>query len=68
MFNEKWDTKMKTPESKKGMFSGKNLAELRKERAALKEKEKRTSAGSTKLKEVNFAIRAKQRNKWGKVK
>jgi hypothetical protein len=59
-----------TPKSKQGMFDGKTLAELRKAKDMLMKKEKRTKAEQTKVDQLNFAIRAKQKGsgKWGKVK
>jgi len=52
--------------AKKGMFKGRDLASLRAEAEKLRAKEKRTAAESTKLKELNFAIRAKK--SWPKGK
>ena len=71
--SEKWDTKMKTPEAKKGMFKDKTKAELKSELAAAKARSKKIhDAGKkepeslkTKIKELEFALRAK--NKFGKV-
>ena len=63
--DEKWSGNNATNPKKKGMFKGKTEAELRKERAKLKKKEKRTKAESTRLREINFALRAK--TGWGKV-
>ena len=65
--NEKWGVKMKTPEEKKGMFDGWTLARLKKAKKALMDKESRTKAEQTKVREINFAIRAKQKNRWGKI-
>ncbi len=66
--DEAWGTKMHTPEKKKGMWDGYTLAELKSKKAKLMAKKERTAAESTKVKELNFAIRAKQKNKWGKIK
>jgi hypothetical protein len=71
--NEAWDKEMKTPESKKGMFKGKTKAELRSELSAAKERSKKLHDADkpepeslkTKIKELEFALRAK--NKFGKV-
>ena len=63
---EKWEKNTKTNLKKKGMWDGWTIAELRKERTKLKDKEKRTAAESTRLKEVDYAIRAK--TGWGKIK
>ena len=73
LVNESWDTKMKTPASKKGMFKGKTKAELRSELATLKARSKKLREDDkpepqslkTKIKEVEFALRAK--NSFGKV-
>ena len=70
---ESWDTKMKTPASKKGMFKGKTKAELRSELSKKKAQSKKLhdagkpepQALKTKIKELEFALRAK--NKFGKV-
>jgi hypothetical protein len=43
-----------------GKWAGKTIAELQKRRNALKKKEKRTSAESTELRQINFAIRSKK--------
>ena len=56
LFNEKWSTDYETPKSKKGMWDGWSLEELKK--AA------KTASGK-RAKEINFAIRAK--TGWGKV-
>ena len=51
-----------------GEYSGKSKEELCKMRSALKAKEKRTEAESTKLRQINFALRSKQKGpKFGKV-
>lgn len=63
---EKWGGKpMKTPKAKKGMWKGWSLDDLKKERQRLKAIKGKTPAESTRLKEVNFALRAK--TGWGKV-
>jgi len=63
--NEKWDTDYETPESKKGMWDGYSKSELESMRSNLSDKEERTDAESTKLKQLNFALRAK--SDWGDV-
>lgn len=67
---EAWDTDYKTPESEKGKYKGKTVAELKKMKAELMKKEKRTKTEQGKVAELNFAIRAKQADggKWGKIK
>ena len=73
ILNESWNKEMKTPESKKGMFKGKTKAELRSQLADLKKRserlhkndEKEPASLKTKIKELEFALRAK--NNFGKV-
>ena len=62
---EKWEEPADIAASKKGMFKNWTLAELKAEDAKLKKKEKKTDADTKRLKELNFAIRAK--TGWGKV-
>jgi hypothetical protein len=56
--DEKWSSDYETPKSKRGMWDGYSLADLRKARQ---------SASGKRLERIDFAIRAKQKNKWGKV-
>src|SRR5579859_836958 len=58
--NENWHKKDVVDPKKKGMFKGKTKEELHKELTAAKK-----AKDTTKEKEINFALRAK--NKWGKV-
>jgi len=70
---EAWDKKMKTPESKKGMFKGRTKESLKSELSKCKsrskklhdEDKKEPESLKTKIKELEFALRAK--NKFGKV-
>lgn len=64
---EKWGTSYETPKSKKGMFDGKSQEELHAELNGLKKSgpHKEGSPEFTKEKELDFALRAK--NKFGKV-
>jgi len=64
---EKWDKEVKTPKSERGKYDGKSLGWLRKELAKLKKSgpHKRRSKEFKKMKELEFAIRAK--TGWGKV-
>lgn len=64
--DEKWGEEDVVNPSKKGMFKGRSKESLIKERDRLRKKEKRTAAESTKLRELNFAIRSKG-GKWGKA-
>jgi len=66
--SEAWDSKTETPKSKKGMWNSWTLAELKAELKKLKDTKKKTEALKTREKQVMFAIRAKQKNKWGKIK
>lgn len=61
--SEKWDTNYETPKSKKGMFKGRTKASLKKQLKGLKNNPNKTDALKTKEKEINFALRAK--NKFG---
>lgn len=63
--DEAWDSDYETPDSKKGMWNGWSKERLEKKRNALRNKDERTDAQSTELKQVNFALRAK--TGWGKV-
>ena len=65
MVTEKWDTDYETPKSKQGMWDGWSKSDLEAERNKLRDKEERTDADSTRLKQVNFALRAK--SGWGDV-
>lgn len=62
---EKWDSDYETPDSKKGMWDGCSKGDLEKKRSALRNKDERSDAESTKLKQINFALRAK--SDWGDV-
>ncbi len=65
--NESWDVEDAVNPSKKGMFAGKTLSELKKEYNELKRSgpHEKGSADYTKMKELQFAIRSK--TGWGKV-
>ena len=63
---EKWAEPAKVADSKKGMFKGKSKEDLKAELAKLKKKKDHTAADTTKMKELNFALRSK--SNWGKVK
>jgi len=65
---EKWDTEMKTAEKDKGKWDGWTLAKLRARRKSLMDKETRTAAEQKEVKQIDFAIRAKQKDKFGDVK
>lgn len=65
---EKWEQEASINPEKKGMFDDKTVTQLEHELAALKKAgpHPEGSAGFTKMKELQFAIRAK--SGWGKVK
>jgi hypothetical protein len=65
--SEKWDAKMKTAEKDKGKWDGWTLAKLKAHKKKLMDKETRTAAEQKEVKQIDFAIRAKQKDKWGKV-
>jgi hypothetical protein len=65
---EKWDTEMKTAEKDKGKWDGWTLAKLRSRRKTLMDKATRTAAEQKEVKQIDFAIRAKQKDKFGDVK
>ena len=44
-----------------------SMADLKKKRDALKAKEDRTEAETSELRQINFAIRARQKDKFGKI-
>jgi hypothetical protein len=66
--NEKWDAKMHTSKKDMGKWDGWTVAKLKSKKAKLMKKEKRTAAEQKTVKQLTFAIRAKQKNKWGKIK
>ena len=63
LLNEKRKTKAKVKST--GEYSDKTIGELEKMRDNLMKKEKRTKAESTKVREINYAIRAKRHWKGG---
>jgi hypothetical protein len=65
---EAWDNKLHTKEKDKGMWEGWTLAELKAELKKLKDNPKKTESLKKREKQVTFAIRAKQKNKWGNIK
>lgn len=66
MITEKWAEPAKIAKKDQGKFKGEKMGELRDELAALKKKKNHTDADTKRIKELNFAIRAK--TGWGKVK
>jgi hypothetical protein len=65
---EKWGTEMKTAEKDKGKWDGYTLAELKAKKKKLMDKEERSAAEQTTVKQIDFAIRAKQKDKFGAIK
>lgn len=65
---EAWDATMDTPEKDKGMWDGWTIAELKAEKKKLMDKQSRSAAEQKKVKQLTFAIRAKQKDKWGDIK
>jgi hypothetical protein len=66
--DESWDEKMHTAEKDKGKFKGWTLSELKAELAKCKKNPNKTEALKKKEHQLSFAIRAKQKNKWGSIK
>ena len=64
---EKWSGKADIKKVKKFGKEQKSIAQLKKRRSTLKAKEKRTKAESHELKQINFALQARQKNKFGKI-
>jgi hypothetical protein len=65
---EKWGTEMHTAEKDKGKWDGYTIADLKAKKKKLMDKESRTAAEQKTVKQIDFAIRAKQKNKWGDIK
>jgi ribosomal protein S27AE len=66
--DEKWGTKMKTAPKDMGKWDGWTIAELKARKKKLMDKEDRTAAQSKEVRQINFAIRAKQQDSFGKIK
>jgi hypothetical protein len=66
--DEAWDTKMHTAKKDIGKWNGWTIDRLKKHKASLMSKEERSAAEQKEVKQIDFAIRAKQKDKWGKVK
>jgi hypothetical protein len=67
---EAWGTKMHTAAKDKGKWDGYTIADLKAKKAKLMKKEHRSAAEQKTVKQIDFAIRAKQRGtgKWGEIK
>ena len=68
MIAEAWGTKMHTAPADMGKWDGYTLAELKARKKKLMDKEERSAKEQKEVKQLNFAIRAKQKNHWGKIK
>jgi hypothetical protein len=65
---EKWDAEMKTAPKDVGKWEGYTIAELKARKKKLMDKAERSAAEQKEVRQINFAIRAKQENSWGKIK
>jgi len=63
--NERWGTDRTTPKKKQGKWDNWTLNDLKEERMRLKDKETRKPEETTRLRQINFALRSK--TGWGKV-
>jgi len=68
MVAEAWDTKMKTAKKDIGKWEGYTISELKARKKKLMSKEERSAKEQKEVRQINFAIRAKQENHWGKIK
>lgn len=66
--DEKWDADMKTAAKDVGKWEGYTIAELKARKKRLMDKAERSAAEQKEVRQINFAIRAKQENSWGKIK
>lgn len=65
--SEAWDTKMKTAKKDIGKWEGYTIAELKARKKKLMDKEERSAKEQKEVRQINFAIRAKKTDHWGKV-
>lgn len=65
---EKWDVDMKTAPKDVGKWEGYTIAELKARKNKLMDKAERSAAEQKEVRQLNFAIRAKQTDKFGKIK
>ena len=68
VMQEAWGTEMHTAKKDMGKWEGYTLAELKAKKAKLMKKEERSAAEQQTVRQLNFAIRAKQKDSWGKIK
>ena len=65
---EAWGTEMRTAEKDKGKWDGYTIADLKAKKKKLMDKESRSAAEQKTVKQIDFAIRAKQTDKFGAIK
>jgi hypothetical protein len=65
---EKWDAEMTTAAKDVGKWEGYTIAELRARKKKLMDKAERSAAEQKEVSQINFAIRAKQKDSWGKIR
>ncbi len=66
--SEAWDTKMKTAKKDIGKWEGWTISELKARKKKLMDKEERSEKEQKEVRQINFALRAKQKDHWGKIK
>lgn len=66
--DEKWNAEMKTATKDVGKWEGYTIADLKARKKRLMDKESRSAAEQKEVRQINFAIRAKQKDSWGKIK
>jgi len=65
---EAWGTEMHTAEKDKGKWDGYTIADLKAKKKKLMDKESRSAAEQKTVKQIDFAIRAKQKDRFGAIK
>jgi hypothetical protein len=65
---EAWDTKMKPAKKDIGKWEGWSISELKARKKKLMDKEERNAKEQKEVRQINFALRAKQTDHWGKIK
>jgi hypothetical protein len=68
VLNESWNEKMATKKKDEGKWKNYTLSELKAELAKCKKNPNKTEVLKKKEHQLTFAIRAKQKNKWGSIK
>jgi ribosomal protein L37AE/L43A len=67
IIGEKWDADMHTAKKDVGKWDDWTIAELRDRKKKLMDKPKRTAAEQKEVRQLVFAIRAKQKDQWGEI-